>query len=280
MAAISSGKKRARVEEDVEREECHNVDGRGGPVFKRQRRADENETSKDFVRSAIQAYFTREEPDKELEHKERTMDADLAAQEKARALLSWHQLPSPEHDTSGASVAVQHPRWWLNDGDVIISVGRQAGEREHRVLFKLHKDVLCRHLKPFHDMLSEDSAVPEAGKLDREPVILWETENAVQWSLIATILYTPQEFGVEPVLVEDIENLLEMSVQMQCIRFREAAVSMISTIYPVTLEALHGHRFRPQVQAPRSSPFRPTDVGEEDTTAAVRGVLRPGRANS
>ncbi|KAI0050153.1 hypothetical protein FA95DRAFT_688789 [Auriscalpium vulgare] len=99
-------------------------------------------------------------------------------------------------------------------------------------MFRLHKEALAENMEFFESLFE----MPHGGdNVDGAPM-LEVGETAVQWALICVLLYTPQEFGATPVLYSDIATLLDFSSRFQCIHFREAAVSLLSTFLPTRLE--------------------------------------------
>ncbi|KAI0058033.1 hypothetical protein BV25DRAFT_1994624 [Artomyces pyxidatus] len=181
-------------------------------------------------------YFFEEYEGNELIHHARE-ERDFDLEEKTRQLLPYHQLPPPQREADGTCIHVQHPDWWYRDGDVIISVSRTLADPQDRILFKLHRATLGDHLDPFHTLFEIDLPGGPEDTMDDVPVILAYTDTAVQWSLMCLLrqCHDRQEFKFD-VLYDDVVDLLHLSDKYQCLRFREAAVWLLSSAFPTKLE--------------------------------------------
>ncbi|KAI0295863.1 hypothetical protein B0F90DRAFT_1669994 [Multifurca ochricompacta] len=219
--ADSSGskpKKRVRSDEGE-------YEGEGGQLQKKARlsvfgntEADEESSKKRDV----------DEVENVQEDKEATFFPATEAVDTARARMAHHQLPP-----GGVE---QHPVW---NSQMRISL------YAYRVnSAKLHRAVLARHLLPFADM----EGLPQVGRKtgDRVAELDYDGDTAGEWVLILEVLDDiehilktykfREDFARNNVLWDDIFLLLRLADKFCCLRFREAAISMLTSMYPTQLE--------------------------------------------
>ncbi|KAI0054789.1 hypothetical protein BV25DRAFT_407668 [Artomyces pyxidatus] len=120
---------------------------------------------------------------------------------------------------------VRHKRWWFWDGDVVVRL------RKEMRLYKLHARMLGRYLKGFRERLETDDTGETVDGLQ----VLDEDETVANWDLMCLLLYNPKAFGHPVAHWDDVVAVLALSRRYGCLRFREAAACLLSTVCPTTL---------------------------------------------
>lgn len=140
----------------------------------------------------------------------------------------------------------KHPRFWLEDGNVII-VASQPSQTQ----FRVHQSVLARQSRVFKEMFSRLSGAHFEEIQDHPVVPLDDTEADI--AALLSALYDGLTLQRDsPFDVETISGQLRLATKYEITNIRRKIIAHLRDEYPLTLEDIDRRENSVSEQAPRS----------------------------